>query len=173
LLLLTENEQAHVFTRHLLTSMNWRLCSSFSIDDAENLMARAEFPVVLCDNNLSDGSWQQLLQISGVSARPPRVIVFSRSPDDALWAEVLNLGAYDLLTYPFEAQEVVRVIGLAAESWTREAPRHRREPAPAGYPPAMPGMDWHVSGTARRTARTSAAQSRASAARLRATAGSL
>jgi hypothetical protein len=40
--------------------------------------------------------------------------VSSRVADDRLWAEVLNLGGYDLLTNPFAPAEVSRVVDLAA-----------------------------------------------------------
>lgn len=34
--------------------------------------------------------------------------------DDLLWAEVLNLGGYDVLQTPFEANEVLPVVNLAS-----------------------------------------------------------
>ena len=37
---------------------------------------------------------------------PPRFVVSSRLADDHVWAEVLNLGGYDVLCTPFEAREV-------------------------------------------------------------------
>jgi CheY-like chemotaxis protein len=37
---------------------------------------------------------------------PPMLIVTSRLADDYLWAEALNLGAYDVLAKPFDASEV-------------------------------------------------------------------
>ena len=44
---------------------------------------------------------------------PPQLIVADRLADDALWAEVLNLGGYDLLMTPFEPEEVLRVVSMA------------------------------------------------------------
>ena len=41
-------------------------------------------------------------------------IVTSRLADDALWAEVLNVGGYDLLLKPFRAEEVIRMVHAAA-----------------------------------------------------------
>jgi DNA-binding response OmpR family regulator len=46
---------------------------------------------------------------------PPDLIVASRLADEYLWAEVLNLGGYDVLAKPFNAEEVRRVVGLACE----------------------------------------------------------
>jgi hypothetical protein len=34
-----------------------------------------------------------------------------------LWAEVLNLGGYDVLLKPFDRAEVVRVAGMAWRCW--------------------------------------------------------
>jgi len=37
-----------------------------------------------------------------------------------MWAEVLNLGAHDLLTQPFVPREVFHVITFARHSWNSE-----------------------------------------------------
>ena len=51
------------------------------------------------------------------SARPPLQIVTSRLANDRLWAEALNLGAYDVLARPFDAAEVLRSVGMAWRRW--------------------------------------------------------
>ena len=47
----------------------------------------------------------------------------SRLADEAFWAEVLNLGAYDVLMKPFDATEVFRVVSLAWLSWKNDRER--------------------------------------------------
>jgi DNA-binding response OmpR family regulator len=49
--------------------------------------------------------------------------VTSRVADDSLWAEVLNLGAYDLLMKPFDLTEVFRVVSLAWRHWKNDCER--------------------------------------------------
>ena len=49
---------------------------------------------------------------------PPVLIVTSRLADEYLWAEALNLGAYDVLAKPFDASEVIRVLYSAWRHWT-------------------------------------------------------
>ena len=44
---------------------------------------------------------------------PPALIVTSRLADERLWAEVLNLGAFDLLSKPFDFDEATRIIPVA------------------------------------------------------------
>jgi hypothetical protein len=47
-------------------------------------------------------------------AKPPQLIVTSRTADESLWAEVLNIGGYDVMALPFERLEVERVIASAS-----------------------------------------------------------
>lgn len=68
----------------------------------------------MCERDLSDGDWRQLWAILACEPKPPKFIVTSRLADDALWAEVLNVGGYDLLLKPFRAEEVIRIVHAAA-----------------------------------------------------------
>jgi len=82
--------------------------------------------VVITDTRLADGrSWKDVLDDLAGSCKRPQLIVADRLADEALWAEVLNLGAYDLLMTPFEPTEVQRVVTVAWEFSEREAARTR------------------------------------------------
>jgi DNA-binding response OmpR family regulator len=50
----------------------------------------------------------------------PLLIVTSRSADDALWAEVLNLGGYNVLAKPFDSREVFHVVANAWLHWKNQ-----------------------------------------------------
>jgi DNA-binding response OmpR family regulator len=63
--------------------------------------------VLICESNLSDGSWRDVLSGLAAEAAAPPLILVSRLADDHLWAEVLNLGGYDVLSKPFDAREVL------------------------------------------------------------------
>jgi DNA-binding NtrC family response regulator len=75
--------------------------------------------VVVAEADLPDGSWKDLLDRTSSLPDPPRLIVFSHIADDNLWAEVLNLGGYDVLPVPFATDEVLRAISLACGARTR------------------------------------------------------
>ena len=47
----------------------------------------------------------------------PSLIVASRLADDRLWAEALNLGAWDVLAKPFDHIEVIRSVKSAWQRW--------------------------------------------------------
>lgn len=55
----------------------------------------------------------------------PVLIVVSRVVDDGLWAEVLNLGGYDVLATPFRAREVIRSVSFAWRHWQDRLTRGR------------------------------------------------
>jgi len=71
----------------------------------------------------SDGSWKHLLAELSQCQPPPVLVVSSRSADDSLWAEVLNLGGCDVLAKPFDAKEVVWAVSMAWNDWKIRA-RH-------------------------------------------------
>jgi DNA-binding response OmpR family regulator len=59
--------------------------------------------------------------LTGLRRKPnaPALIVTSERVDDRLWAEVLNLGGYDVLMKPLDSTEVGHVINLAWMNWQR------------------------------------------------------
>ena len=71
------------------------------------------FKIVLCDRDLPDGTWLDVLGQVAASGDPPVLIVTSRLADERLWAEVLNLGGFDLIAKPFAATEVLHVLKTA------------------------------------------------------------
>jgi len=70
--------------------------------------------IVLCDRDLPDGTWVDILGQVADSGDPPLLIVTSRVADERLWAEVLNLGGFDVIAKPFAANEVLHVLSTAA-----------------------------------------------------------
>ena len=95
---------------------NWQMTAVHSISEALKALRLKPAPVVLCDSSLPDGTWKDLLQRARSMEQPPEVVVFSSQADEWLWADVLELGGYDVLESPFDVPEVYRVISLA---WLR------------------------------------------------------
>jgi DNA-binding NtrC family response regulator len=69
--------------------------------------------IIICERRLGDGAWNDILSATFEVSPAPPVIVASRHADEYLWAEVLNLGGYDVLSLPFDREEVKRVIHAA------------------------------------------------------------
>jgi DNA-binding response OmpR family regulator len=88
-----------------------------TLADSTQLLQRHSIGVIVCDRDLPPHSWKDLLLEVAALPKPPLIIVTSRHADDYLWAEALNLGAYDVLPKPFDAAEVRRTVRIAALHW--------------------------------------------------------
>lgn len=106
----------HIALAHMFGHTAWKLTTAQSVREAAAQLSTLTFaaiPVVVCDENLSDGSWKDLLRFTQGMPDTCNLIVTSSCADDRLWAEVLQLGAYDVLQKPFRAQELFRTVGRA------------------------------------------------------------
>ncbi len=107
----------HTFLGNIFSHSKWRLLNARTWRDARGLLEHEPVPVVICESNLPDATWKDVLDEISEMPAAPLLIVSSRMVDERLWAEVLNLGGYDLLMKPFESAEVFRVVSLAWLSW--------------------------------------------------------
>ena len=89
-----------------------------TLKSAMYALSQAQYPLVISERDLGTDSWRDVLDNLLLLPDPPVLIVTSRLADEYLWAEALNLGAYDVLAKPFEASEVRRVISSAWRHWT-------------------------------------------------------
>ena len=98
-------------------------CRRFTVNSCATLAAglaalrKRQFEVVICERDLLPGSWKDVLDQVTILPDPPSLIVTSRHADERLWAEALNLGAYDVLAKPFDRTEAMRVVGAAWRAW--------------------------------------------------------
>jgi DNA-binding response OmpR family regulator len=110
-------EDDHVFLGNIFSHSNWHISGVRCWRDALVHLARRRTAVVICERDVPDADWKHVLSELAELQDPPLLIVTSRWADDYLWAEVLNLGGYDVLMKPFDQNEVVRVISLAWLNW--------------------------------------------------------
>jgi DNA-binding NtrC family response regulator len=95
----------------------WKVAAAEDLPSAEAGVQGQGVPIVLCERESQVGTWKDVLERVGTFSVPPLVIVASRTADEYLWAEALNLGAYDVLSKPYHPAEVVRVLSLAWLHW--------------------------------------------------------
>lgn len=103
--------------REILSQGNWKVYEAADCSEALALVHDQSVPVLLCERDHADGNWEDLLKATARLPAPPNLIVFSRLADESLWAEVLNLGGFDVLMMPFEPEEVLRVTFAAWSRW--------------------------------------------------------
>ena len=68
---------------------------------------------VIAETEVPDWHWTTVLHDLRRLERPPHLIITSRHADDRLWAEALNVGAYDVLAQPLDRVEVERAVESA------------------------------------------------------------
>jgi DNA-binding response OmpR family regulator len=98
------------------TESRWVLHAMPTLESALKTLRENRISIVVAERDLLPGTWRDVLAEIGTRPDPPLLIVTSRLADERLWAEALNLGAYDVLAKPFEVEEVVRVLSFA---WKR------------------------------------------------------
>ena len=109
----------------------WELNESLTFTSAVSVLRQQRIPVVICERDLQPGTWREMLEHVGGLATPPLLIVTSRLADERLWAEALNLGAYDVLAKPFDKREVIRTVASAWRHWASRSSAWARKIARA------------------------------------------
>jgi DNA-binding NtrC family response regulator len=103
--------------REILSQGSWKLHEASTCREALALLRDHSIRVLLSERDHADGNWEELLNATARLPAPPKLIVFSRLADESLWAEVLNMGGFDVLMTPFEQEEVLRVTFAAWSRW--------------------------------------------------------
>jgi CheY-like chemotaxis protein len=109
----------------ILDGSDWQMCpdTSWTLSATDDLPSAVDglqgsgVSIVLCGREGASCTWKDVLEHVGRFPAPPMVIVASRTADEYLWAEALNLGAYDVLSKPYHPAEVIRVLSLAWLHW--------------------------------------------------------
>ena len=114
----------------LCPDYEWELIAIPTLTAALAILRYGGIPIAICDREVAPGSWRELLEDAARSPAPPCVIVTARLADEQLWAEALNLGAYDVLPRPFDGHEVVRILSHAWLHWSSNCKIPVRSAAP-------------------------------------------
>jgi DNA-binding NtrC family response regulator len=109
----------------LYTRCKWTLFPIRTLASAAAALRQEEVPIIISECDLLPGSWREMLEHISFLPDPPLLIVTSRLADDYLWAEALNLGAWDVIAKPFDATEVIRILSQAWHHWLDRKDLHR------------------------------------------------
>jgi DNA-binding response OmpR family regulator len=119
-LVVSSFEEDVIQLRRMLDQSIWSLMSSGTCQEALALLRENSVAVVICECDLPDGSWRSVMSTLSLAEHPSHLIVTSRLADEALWGEVLNLGGFNVISKPFDEQEVTWVMKSA---WRQHRPR--------------------------------------------------
>jgi DNA-binding response OmpR family regulator len=129
-----EFESDRLLLHDIVTKSGWRLFEARDRRRAMHFLETNPVQVVIAESELPNWGWKKVLSDLRRLAQPPELIVTSRTADDYLWAEVLNIGGYDVLPQPLERDEVERVIAAARRHFNLPA---RRQPHASAAPAAI------------------------------------
>jgi DNA-binding NtrC family response regulator len=111
------NDADHLSLQAIIGHSKWKLFTASDLASAVSLLHGHEISVLLCERDLRPGTWIDVLENIKFLPNAPSLIVASRLADDHLWAEALNLGAWDVLAKPFDHIGVIRSVKSAWQRW--------------------------------------------------------
>ena len=114
-------EEDHRCLQEIIGHSNWILLKANCVPPALAFLQQKQISVVLCERDLGSEAWIDILDNTTHRTNPPCLIVTSRLADERLWAEALNLGAWDVLSKPFDRREVLRSVAGAGVHWYHQS----------------------------------------------------
>lgn len=100
----------------ILNQQGFAVSRCASLTETFEYLGKRPCSVVICERDLPDGDWKEILRRAENMPSPPLVLVVSKHADESLWGEVLNLGGFDVLLKPFDVSEVTRVVAMACRT---------------------------------------------------------
>jgi two-component system, NtrC family, response regulator PilR len=80
---------------------------------AKSRLDQEKYGVILTEARLPDGTWEDIMKVVDKARVYSTVVVTDPFADARFWADVLELGGYDVLAQPFCCSEVQRIISNA------------------------------------------------------------
>jgi DNA-binding NtrC family response regulator len=96
-----------------ILSSDCTIIGTASCREALFFLCRGRVPVIVCERDLPDGTWKDLLSHLAEFQEMPALIVTSKFANEELWAEVMDLGGFDVVAKPFSELEVKNAVALA------------------------------------------------------------
>jgi DNA-binding response OmpR family regulator len=129
-LLIGRYESERKLLHEVFHSLAWTLFEAEDPRYALSCLRQNLVHVVIANADLPHWSWKEILEDVHSIKPTPLLIVTSRTADDHLWAEVLNMGGFDVLAQPFDRVEVERVLASARRHFNPPRPIHKGRVAP-------------------------------------------
>jgi DNA-binding response OmpR family regulator len=111
------HDEDHFSLHAIIGHSRWRMFTAGDLASAISLLKQHEISVLVCARDLVSETWIDVLEHVNALPNAPAVIVASRLADEQLWAEALNLGAWDVLARPLDRTEVIRSVHSAWRRW--------------------------------------------------------
>jgi DNA-binding NtrC family response regulator len=108
----SKSEADYRTLREVAGLVSQSVLSCADVQQARKAIRQHDPEIVVCETQVREnGNWQELLE--DARAAQSLMLVVSRHADERLWAEVLNLGGFDVLSLPFDRDELRRALSSA------------------------------------------------------------
>ena len=124
------SDKEHFNLERIFQESGWKLHRVRTRSEACAFLDGTPVGVVISERELPEGGWREMLDDLLDRSDPPALVVTARQADESLWAEVLNMGGYDVLAEPLDREEVMRVVSAAARHSASERQRRKPKSAP-------------------------------------------
>jgi CheY-like chemotaxis protein len=125
LLAITRGVEEEQSLRRIADRLQWTVSIAPSLEDAVRMLREQPMTLVICDRDLPGGDWRKA--VAAIAARRDVlcVVLASTVVDGYLWDEVIKQRGYDVVSKPFEADQLQRAVRFAG-SWKRWSMRSLR-----------------------------------------------
>ena len=126
LVAITQKQDDSAALLRIAEDYHWRVSIVASSDAAIAALGERPTPLVLCDRDLAGEDWKDVLAKIAALPQAVYVLVASGVVDDYLWHQVIRNHGYDVVSKPFQQEELRRAVTFAW-SWRGWAHRHHPE----------------------------------------------
>lgn len=115
--------------------------SCTTVQEARSVLRGGRHPVILCEDRLPDGSYEDVLKLLGGRLDRTRVVVMAGTDLDECYRQARALGAFDVIASPCQRTDVQWIVIRAVQDHQHRSsyrPRTPEETANATSTP-MPG----------------------------------
>ena len=91
-----------------------------TVNEAQMILGNDTVSVIVCSEELPDGSFSDILGLSKRISRKVPVIVFSPFADWTGYLKIVGAGAFDYVRYPSMPLEIERVVRNALNCYPKE-----------------------------------------------------
>jgi len=118
LLAITRGAEEKAALGRIAADLGWKLLIAESAEEAIQLLGDEPLPLVICDRDLPGDDWRTTMARIAGRRDVLCVLLASSVVDDYLWDEVIQQRGYDVVSKPFEADQLRRAATFAW-SWKR------------------------------------------------------
>jgi DNA-binding NtrC family response regulator len=105
----------------MLEGMSVGVFSCSTLSQAKEVLSSRKIELVFCDENLSDGSFRDLLREFQVWIGRPQIVVIAHFGEWAEYMEALRLGVFEVISAPLHPTDVELAVIRAMRDGVRES----------------------------------------------------